>query len=159
VLEVLYHHASLVGLGFNTPPRRPKNVEFFVCLSVRHACEPEFVCTISPRRGWSTETILIPMDMGRLVVVHPCSAFSDCCQLATPQNANVQKAAKFWVLVGDVRCGRYKSTKKPSFWRLHYLNWPNLITVGVNNTPNRLPLSTLLYSYNQQQLMIMVWTG
>ena len=115
--------------------------------------------TILPRRRWSAETILIPLDWGRFVVVHPCSGFSDCCELATPQNAEVQKAAKFWVLVGDVRCGRYKSTKKPSFWRLHYLNWPNLITVGVNNTQNRLPLSALLYSYNRQQLMITMSTA
>jgi len=32
---------------------------------------------------------------GKFVVVHSCSAFSDSRQLATPQNAEVQKTAKF----------------------------------------------------------------
>jgi len=35
----------------------------------------------------TTETILMQLDMGRFVVLHLCSPFSDCCQLATPQNA------------------------------------------------------------------------
>jgi len=34
------------------------------------------------------------LDRGRFVVVHPCTTFSDCRQLATPQNAEVKKAAK-----------------------------------------------------------------
>jgi len=35
---------------------------------------------------------------GRFVVVHPCSTFSDCCQFATPLNAEVQetKNSKNW---------------------------------------------------------------
>jgi len=41
--------------------------------------------------------ILIPVDRERSVVVHMCSTFSDCCQLATPLNAEVQKKAK----IGD----------------------------------------------------------
>ena len=41
---------------------------------------------------------------------------------------------------GGLRFGRYKPTKKPKFWRLHYLSWPNRITVGVNSNRNRLPL-------------------
>jgi len=51
------------------------------------------------------------------------------------------------VLVGYVRFGRYKPRKKPKFWRLHYLTWPNRITVGVNSSRNHLLLGTLLYSY------------
>ena len=71
-------------------------VFFFVCLSV---CSSRFwtsviVRLISPWSRWSTETILIPLDRGRFVVVHPCSTFSDCCQLATPLNAEIQKTAK-----------------------------------------------------------------
>jgi len=58
-----------------------------------------------------------------------------------------------WVSVGDARFGRYKPTKKPKFWRFHYLSWPNCITVGVNSNRNRLPLGPLLYSYNRQQLI------
>jgi len=42
-----------------------------------------------------TETILIPLDRGKFVVVHTCSTFSDCCQLATPLNAEVQNMAKY----------------------------------------------------------------
>jgi len=34
------------------------------------------------------------LDRGRSVVVHPCSTFSDCGQLETPLNAEVQKTAK-----------------------------------------------------------------
>ena len=38
--------------------------------------------------------ILMPLDRGRFVVVHPCSTFSDCRQLSTSLNAEVQKTAK-----------------------------------------------------------------
>jgi len=43
----------------------------------------EIVRPILPWMRWSTETILMPLDRGRFVVVHPCSTLSDCCQLAT----------------------------------------------------------------------------
>jgi len=92
---------SLVELGFHPPPGWPKTLIFFVCLclSVCPSCfwMSEIVCPISPWRHWSTETILMPLDRGRFVVVHPCSTFSDCCQLATPLNAEVQKTAKIGV--------------------------------------------------------------
>jgi len=66
------------------------------CLSVCSSrfWTSEIVRPISPQRRWSTETILIPLDRGRFVVVHPCSTFADCCQLATPLDAEVQKMAK-----------------------------------------------------------------
>ena len=35
--------------------------------------------------------ILMPLDRGRFVVVHPCSTYSDCRQLSTSLNAEVQK--------------------------------------------------------------------
>ena len=38
--------------------------------------------------------ILMPLDRGRFVVVHPCSTFSHCRQLSTSLNAEVQKTAK-----------------------------------------------------------------
>jgi len=97
---VLYHHAKFGGARIL--PTVAKHVEFFVCLSVCSSClwMSEFVRTILPRRRWSTETILIPLHRGRFVVVHPCSTFSDYCQLATTQNAEVQKlgvfAARAW---------------------------------------------------------------
>jgi len=68
------------------------SVCLFVCLSCFWTSE--FVCPISPWRRWSTETTLIPLDRGRFVVVHPCSTFSDCCQLVTPLNAEVKNMAK-----------------------------------------------------------------
>jgi len=40
---------------------------------------------------------LIPLDRGRFVVVHPCSTFSECCQLTRPLNAKFQKTAKIGV--------------------------------------------------------------
>ena len=90
---------SLVGLGFHTPPGPPKTLSFLsVCLLVCPSCfwMSEIVHLITPWRHWSTERILIPLDSGRFVVVHPCSTFSDCCQLATPLNAEVPKTAKNW---------------------------------------------------------------
>ena len=90
MLQVLYHHANFGEAPISPATRAAKNVEFFVCLFVCHAFEcQEFVRTISPWRRWSTETILIPLiplDRERFVVVHPCSIFSDCHELATPQN-------------------------------------------------------------------------
>ena len=64
----------------------------FVCSS--RFWMSEIVRPILPWRRWSTETILMPLDRGRFVVVHPCPTFSDCCQLATPLNAEVQKNGK-----------------------------------------------------------------
>jgi len=98
---------SLVAIGFYPPPGRRKTLSFFVCPS-RFFCHalcvtlvtsrfwtPEFVRPISPWRRWSTEImILMPLDRGRFVVVHPCSTFLDCRQLSTSLNAEVQKTAK-----------------------------------------------------------------
>jgi len=41
--------------------------------------------------------ILIPLDRGRFVVVQQCLTFPGCRQLATPQNAELKKLAKFGV--------------------------------------------------------------
>jgi len=90
---------SLVGFRISPAIGVAKNVEFF-CLSVCLFVCPsrfwmsEFVHPILPRRRWSTETILMPIDRGRFVVVHPCSTFWDWCQLATSLNAAVPKTAK-----------------------------------------------------------------
>ena len=82
---------SLVWLGFDPPPGWPKTLSFLsVCLSdtllnVR-VCVPDFAM-----KALEYRTILMPLDRGRFVVVHPCSTLSDCCQLATPSNAEVKK--------------------------------------------------------------------
>ena len=94
-----------------------KNVEFFVCLSVcLSVCSSRFwksetVRPISAWRHWSTETILIPLDRGRFVAVHPCSTFSHCCQLATPLNAEDPRISLASYVVtgvgwGSIRCWR-----------------------------------------------------
>ena len=97
---------SLVAIEFYPPPGRWKTLSFFVCPS-RFFCHAwyvtlvtsrfwtsEFVRPISPWRRWSTEMILMPFDRGRFVVVHLCSTFSDCRQLSTSLNAEIQKTAK-----------------------------------------------------------------
>jgi len=86
---------GLVGSDFNRRQGSQKRWVLF-CLFVcpSRFWMSEIVRPISPSRRESTETILIPLDRGRFVVVHPCSTFSDCCQLATPLNAEVQKMAK-----------------------------------------------------------------
>ena len=92
---------SLVGLGFHPPPGWPKTLSFlsvrlFVCLFVcpSHFWTSEIVRPISLRRHWNTETILMPLDRGKFVVVHPCSTLSACGQMATTLNAEVQKRQK-----------------------------------------------------------------
>jgi len=59
---------------------------------------------------------------------------------------------------GNVRFGCYKPMRKFKFLRIHYLSWPNHVPVGANSNRNRLPLGTLLYSYNRQQLTTIMST-
>jgi len=102
VLQVPYYRAKFGGAQISPADRAAKNDEFFVYLSV---CSPRFwtseiVCPISPWRRWSALTILMPLDRGRFVVVHPCSTFSDYCQLATPLNAENGKNWGFFANKG-----------------------------------------------------------
>jgi len=105
VLEVLYHHAKFGGARISPAAGAAKNVEFFclfVCLPVMllnvRVCVPDFAI-----KALDTETILLPLDRGRFVVVHPCSTFSDCCQLAIPLNAEVENTAKIGVFAARGR--------------------------------------------------------
>jgi len=97
VLEVVYHHAKFSLVRISPTAGAAKNAEFrlFVYPSIT-LVNVRVVRTISPRRRWSTETTLTPLDRGRFVVVHSCSTFSDCRQLATPQNAEFQNNGKIW---------------------------------------------------------------
>ena len=104
-----------------------------VCLSLRHAFErQEIVRPTSPLRRWSTATILIPLDRGRFVVVHTCSTFSDCCQLATPLNAEVQKTAKIGGFspsqVDTINRSRQNFAGKRRSWVCY--STPNLALIG-----------------------------
>ena len=96
MLEVVYHHAKFSLVRISPTAGAAKNAEFrlFVYPSIT-LVNVRVVRTISPRRRWSTETTLTPLDRGRFVVVHSCSTLSDCCQLATPLNAEVQNMAKY----------------------------------------------------------------
>ena len=44
VLEVLYQHDRFGGARISSAAGVAKNVEFFVCLSVRHAFERQSLC-------------------------------------------------------------------------------------------------------------------
>jgi len=51
------------------------------------------------------------LDRGKFIVLQPRSTFSDCCQLATPQNAEVQKTAKIGVFAARRRQNKPIETK------------------------------------------------
>ena len=99
MLEVLYHRAKFGGARISPAAGAAKNVVFFclfVCLFVTllnvKDCAPNFAMkALEYRNDFDT------VGRGRFVVVHSCSTFSDCCQLATPLNPEVQKPAKMWV--------------------------------------------------------------
>ena len=121
MLQVLYHHSitmtNLLGLRLHPPLRRQKMMGLPICLSITLLNVERSLLNspISPRRRWTTETILIPLDSGRFVVVHPCSTFWDRRQLATPQNTEVNKMVKF----GVFRCQRVtKYTSRDEIWRI-----------------------------------------
>ena len=79
MLEVLYHRAKFGRARISSAAGVAKNVEFF-CLFVCHAVEHQSLCARFCREGvGGQKTILILLDRGRFVVVHPCSTFSDCC--------------------------------------------------------------------------------
>jgi len=97
VFEVLYHRAKFGGAQISHAAGAAKNVKFFVCLFVClfvtllniRDCASDFAMKALKYRN-----ILIPLDRKRFVVVHPCSTFSDYCQLATPLNAEIRKNGK-----------------------------------------------------------------
>jgi len=103
-----------------TRRRGGQRVFLAVCLFVRHAFERQTVRPISPWRRWRTETILMPLDSGRFVVVHPCSTFSDCCQLATEMTYNVFSGTlnptHFTSLGNNTKCWSAKNGKNCFFF-------------------------------------------
>jgi len=95
VLEVLYHHAKFGGARISPADGAPKTLSFlFVCLFVTlfnvRGCAPDFAMkALEYRNDFDT------VGQGKVCTWHPCSTFSDCCQLATPAlNAEGQKTAK-----------------------------------------------------------------
>ena len=77
--------------------------------------------------------ILMPLDRGRFVVVQPCSTFSDCCQLATLQNAEFQNG-KIWGFSppeGDrINRSRRSLARKRRPWVCS--STPNLALIGLS---------------------------
>jgi len=93
VLEVLYHPAKFGGARIPPAAGVTKNVEFF-CLSVTLLSVTLLSVTLLNVRVCAPDFAMKALDRGRFAVVHPCSTLSDCCQLATTLNAEVQKTAK-----------------------------------------------------------------
>jgi len=95
VLEVLYHHTKFGGARISPAAGAAKNVEFFVCWSrFRRSefCAPDFAMNaLQYRNGFDT------VRQGKVCSSTPCSTFSDCRQLSTPLNAEVQKRQKLGV--------------------------------------------------------------
>jgi len=87
-----------VWWGWDFTRRRGGQKRSVFCLSVCRSCfwTSDIVRPTLRWRRWSTETILMPLDRERFAVVHPCSTFSDCRQLSTPLNVEVQKNGKIW---------------------------------------------------------------
>jgi len=136
VLEVLYRRAKFGAALISPAAGVAKNVVFFlsVCLFV---CL--FVClsvclfvTLLNVRDFAPDFAVKALEYrndfdfvgyGRFVVVHPCSAFLDCCQLATALNAEVQK----WLKLGFFSNRRNLAcTRVP---RVCY-STPNLALIG-----------------------------
>ena len=107
---------SLVGLRFHPPPWQPQTLSFFcssVSLSFRRAFERQRLCAGFCNEGIRvyTETILMPLDRERSVVVHPRSTFSDWCQLATILNAESKKRQKLFFFAATGRQNKAIETK------------------------------------------------
>ena len=75
---------------------------------------------------------LVPLDRGRFIVVNPCSAFSDCCQMSTSLNAEVHKNGKHLGFSPPERDRNNRSrrilTRKRALWVCY--NTPNLALSG-----------------------------
>jgi len=75
-LEVLYHYAKFGGARISPAAGVAKNVEFLsVCLSVTLLDVKDCASDFAMNAFKYTETILMPLDRGRFVVVHPWSTF------------------------------------------------------------------------------------
>jgi len=142
--------------------RAAKYVKFF-CLSVCSSrfWMSEFVHTVFPWRCWNTETILIPLDRGRFVVVCACLTFADCRQLATPQNAKVQKMAKFREFslpAGDrINWSRWNLVCKLRPWStLAYQIWPSSVKGLCTGAPKcqNLPKIVFFVSGHNKQIQV-----
>ena len=120
---------SLVGLRFHPPPGGPKTLSFclFVCLSVTllnvRVCVSDFAMKVLEYRN-NSDT--------RFAVVHPCSTFSDCCQLATPVETSKSKIwQKLFFLPpeGDrINRSRQNLARKHIPWVCY--STPNLTLIG-----------------------------
>jgi len=98
---VLYHTFTDAKFGGyrNSPAAEAAKTVEFLCVFVRHAFERQSLCARFRHEGINDFDAFRP---NWFVVVHPYSTLSDCQQLATAQNAEIQKTEKF----GFYRCQR-----------------------------------------------------
>jgi len=82
VLDVLYHHAKFGWVRISPAAR---------------VCVPDFAMKALEYRSDFDPRASTSLLFCRFVVVHTCSTFSDCCQLATLLNAEVQKRQNWGV--------------------------------------------------------------
>ena len=118
-----------------------------VCLFVRlsvtllnvRVCAPDFAMkALEYRNNFE------PLDRGRFVVVHTCSTLSDCCQLATPLNAEVQNMAKYGKIGGfsppeDDRINRSRRNLARKRRRRVCYSTPNLALIGKRGSVQERP--------------------
>jgi len=120
----------------------------FVCLCVRHAFERQSLCAQFREEGvGSTETILIPLDRGRFVVVHPCSTFStgDTTKCRSKKNG---KNWRFSPTGGDrINRSRRNLARKRILWVC--CSTPNLALISkrssVQEPPKRPKLPKIVF--------------
>jgi len=134
-----------VGLGFHPPLGRPKTLS--VCLSVTllnvRDRAPDFAM-----KTLEYKNDLMPLDRGRFVVVHPCSTFLGCCQLATPLNAEVQKRQKLIIFAN--RGGQNKPIETwhvsvyPESAIAHQI-WPSSVKGGRYRSPQKVKICPKLF--------------
>jgi len=117
VLEVLDRHANCGGARISPAAGMAKNVEFFclfdVCLSVTLLnvtdSAPDFAMKALEYRN--DFNAVGHTKVFKVCSLHPCSTFSDCCQLATPLNAEIQKRPKLGVFAVRGRQNKQIETK------------------------------------------------
>jgi len=112
---------SLVGLGFHPPSGRQKTMSFLsVC--VRHAFECQRLCARLRQEGVGVQKQFWWRWIGKVCSCASCSTFSDCRQLATPQNAaEVNKVVKCRVIAD-----RFNYTGWNKIWRVSVDHWSAL---------------------------------
>jgi len=145
VFEVLYHQAKFAF--------HPLSVCLFVCLFVTILNVRDFATDCAMK---AFETILMPLGRGRFAVVHSCSPFSDCCQLATTLNAEVQTNAKIGVFSpteGDTinRSRRNLAGKRTPRSAISHQIWPSSVKGGLHRSHQNVKICPKLWVFGHRK--------